>query len=60
MMILDEYVAEENLRKSKVGRNTPMLKRNSSRSERYLPPIRATSKSSARRLDDERSIRTPI
>jgi len=28
MMILDEYVAEENFRKTGAGRNTPTVKRN--------------------------------
>jgi hypothetical protein len=41
MMILDEYVAEENSRKAQLGKNTPLLRRNTSRADvRCLPPIK--------------------
>ena len=51
MMILDDYVPEDQ-GKQTGGGNTPMLRRSSSTTNaRHLPPIRETSKSISRRND---------
>lgn len=48
MIILEEYEAIESSRKSETGRNTPMVKRKSQRSnDRCLKPIRAASRASS-------------
>ena len=56
MMILDDYMAEEGMKKQASQKKmvgTPMMHRNQPRAEsvRRLPPIREISKSSRKRTD---------
>lgn len=54
MVILEEYEAKESSRKSTMGRNTPMFKRKSQRSnDRCLKPKRAASRGSSNQSSDD-------